>query len=160
MAILDVVLGPTQGDRLWSIPVAWGEGDRCRAVADLGVVGVVITEGDRHVICWWGVEHHGQRVSGTTLIELGVAATGADHDPRHPAAVNHANRHAGCRHSGAVARITGAAHRDREAGVLVTVENTILHCADRDGLGDVPVARGEGDCCWRGADLSIERGNG
>ena len=160
MAVLDVVLQGTEGNRLRGVPVARSEGDARRAVADLGVIRVVVTEGDGHIVRRRSVEHHGQRVSSATFVELGVAATGADRDPRHHATVNHPDRHIGCRYPGAVVRISGAADIDPEGSRLIAIDFAIFHSADGDRLGSVPVARGEGDCCWRGADLSIERGNG
>ena len=160
MAVPDIVLQGAQGDRLRSVPVAWSEGDARRAVADLGVIRVVVTEGDGHIVRRRSVEHHGQRVSSATFVELGVAATGADRNPRHLATVNHPDRHIGCRYPGAVVRSSGAADEDSKGSRLIAIDFAIFHSADGHRLGSVPVARGEGDCCWRGADLSIERGNG
>ena len=58
-----------------------------------------------------------------------------------------------CSGGGYQPRRTGAVNGDFEAGILVTVDNTILHRSDGNDLGDVPVARSEGG--GGGADLSI-----
>jgi len=58
-----------------------------------------------------------------------------------------------CSDGGYQPRRTGATNGDPVAGILVTVDNTILHRVDGNDLGDVPVARGEGG--GGGAELSI-----
>ena len=58
-----------------------------------------------------------------------------------------------CSGGGYQPRRTGAVNGDFEAGILVTVDNTILYRSDGNDLGDVPVAWGEGG--GGGVDLSI-----
>ena len=143
MAILDVVLGPTQGDRLWSIPVAWCEGDRCWAVADLGVVGIVVREGDRHVVDGGVLSTRLACLRPFSLTWL-VEPVALIMMPGTSSTIDHTDRYAGVRHGGVVA-VTGGADTYREGRVLVSIDAGVFNRADRDGLGDVPVAGGEGD---------------